>query len=184
MRNIIDVMLVVDTNQITQDHPGNAEGVYAPLNRYGEGYVFMLGPWSNVAHQTDTSEVASSQQGDHQEEEGGYELKLHATVGDTIRFRIQSLALGGGYPCFLHQFNVTRQMECVTAPIPRHFSIASTTLDHAEFQPVVGAAEDHCWETTMLRPGTVTYDASFVIYDDTAKRVGGYFFDPWIVVAP
>lgn len=184
MRNIIDVMIVVDAGQILQDHGPNGSGTYAPLNRSGEGYVFMLGPWSSVTDQTDATEVGASQQGDPQEGEGGYELKLYATVGDIIRFRIQSLALQGGYSCFLHQFDVTKNPEYVVDPSPRRYRIFSTALDQSSFQPVVGAAEDHCWESTMLQAGTVTYNAYFAIYDNNAQRVGGFFFDPWIIISP
>ena len=193
MSNIIDVLVVHDAARILQDHaaqsyPANSANKsgqinqsnssagdnWVPLKNGGRSYVFLVGPWNNVA-----------QAGNVRAQEGGSELRVNVNVGDVIRYRMRHLPLRRDYEAFIEQVDICAGDECLTHPVLQQRASNSTTLDTSvatlnQVMPI--PITDCCWESTMTQSGNVALSMKFRIYDDRASLRGSFSFNPWLFV--
>ncbi|MGN6082379.1 AidA/PixA family protein [Trinickia sp.] len=185
MPKIIDALVAIDPVAVMRDH-GNPDG-YVPLKNDGLGYVFAVTSFADIAQSTDASEVCAQQAHDHQEEEGGDDVKLVITVGDVARFRSTPLGWRSDYQCFIDQIVADSSPHCMTQPNDVCRSVSSTDMNPAvpPFTQYLRISEaDYYHEATMLRTGTVNLTLNFSIYDHTAHRLGGYSFQSKIKINP
>lgn len=185
MPKIIDALTVIDPVAVMNDH-GKPVG-YIPLKNQGLGYVFTVTSFSDIAQSTDAIAVSAQQAHDHQQEEGGDDVKFIINVGDVARFRSTSLRWRSDDQCFIDQIIVDSSPGCVTQPKDVCRSVNSTDLNPTVppfTQYLCGTETDYYHEATMLRTGTVILTVNFSIFDQTAQRLGGYSFQSQIKIDP
>ena len=185
MPKIIDALVAIDPVAVMRDH-GNADG-YVPLKNDGLGYVFAVTSFADIAQRTDASEVSAQQAHDHQEEEGGGDVKIVIAVGDVARFRSTPLRWRGDYQCLIDRIVADSSPNCVTQPMDVCRFISATDMNPAVppfTQYLCHSETDYYHEATMLRTGTVKFTFNFSIYDQTAHRFGGYSFRSQIKINP
>ena len=177
MSKVTDALVVINPASVLTDH-GKNDG-YVSLKNQGLGYVFTVAPFSDIAQTTDKSDVSAEQAHDHQEEEGGDDVKLIIHVGDVARFRSLPLGWRSDHQCFIDTILVDRTEHCITSHIVACRSVSTNELDPTvtPFTQYMPATEtDYYLETTTLRSGTVKFTVNFSIYDSNAQRLGGYSF--------
>jgi hypothetical protein len=103
--SIIDMTIAVDAVGVIRDNPVSSTTTPVVLKNDGNGYVFDLTYWNDVNRGTYTLDQAYND--DQTTNEGGFTLDIKAAIGDTIRWRMVSLAMGFGYQCFIQSFNLT-----------------------------------------------------------------------------
>lgn len=196
---VIDVAILVDAPRILHDYgKNNADASanssnfsnYVQLGPNGEGvgYVYMVTTWWDA-------------QG-----EGGSELSVFGAVGNKIRWRMQTLSMGGeaygsvekdqppaAHQAFIRGFVFNRGGDCITAPVQKIETVDGWGLD-ATGKRIPKQIVDVYWEATVQKPGgTVIYHAPFNIVcngccDDGGggggggggSNCGGYQHDPFI----
>lgn len=184
MSKVIDALVVIDPTCVLTDHGKNHDD-YVVLKNEGLGYVFTVAPFSNIAKTTDKTDVSAQQAQDHQEEEGGDDVKLVIQVGDVARFRSLPLGWRSDYQCFIDNILVESSGNYVTPPALVCRSVGSIDLDLAAtpFTRYMPANEtDYYLESTALRSGAVKLTVNFSMYDNTAQRLGGYSFQSQMII--
>jgi nematocidal protein AidA len=167
---IIDVLIVVDVQRIMHDcEPNDAgrTGTYVPLGNRGEGqgYVYMVTTWY------------------HAQGEATSELDVFAQANDTIRWRMTSISQDNNYSCFMTGFVFTspNPTTYVTPPKPMFDTIKALQIDKsvASLNAVIPVSkDDFYWESTVLKPGPVTYHTKFLVFCQNQGGGGGGNNDP------
>lgn len=184
MSKVIDALVIIDPTYVLTDHGKNHDD-YVALKNEGLGYVFTVAPFPDIAQTTDKSEVSAEQAQDHQEEEGGDDVKLIIQVGDVARFRSLPLGWRSDHQCFIDNILVESSQDCITPPALVCRQVGSIDLDPAAtpFSQYMPAIEtDYYLESTALRSGTVKLTVNFSMYDNTAQRLGGYSFQSQMTI--
>jgi hypothetical protein len=183
MSKVTDALVIVNPASILTDHGKNDD--YVSLKNQGLGYVFTVAPFSDIAQTTDKNDVSAQQAQDHQEEEGGDDIKLIIHVGDVARFRSVPLGWRSDYQCFIDQIAVDPAETRITPATSVCRCVSATDLDStaAPFTQYMPAAEtDYYHEMATLRSGTVKFTVNFSIYDNNAQRLGGYRFQSQMAI--
>lgn len=184
MSKVTDALVIVDPASVLTDHGKNDD--YVSLKNEGLGYVFTVAPFSDIAQTTDKNDVSAQQAQDHQEEEGGDDIKLIIHVGDVARFRSVPLGWRSDYQCFIDAIAVDPAETCIAPAVPACRSVSATDLDptataFSQYMPAVET--DYYHEIATLRSGTVKFTVNFSIYDNNAQRLGGYSFKSQMTIA-
>lgn len=179
---VIDVAVIVDAPRIlyhygpnkARDHTGFKDYVQLGVNGEGVGYVYMLSTWWDAKG------------------EGGSELDIFGNPGNIIRWRIQTLSMGGGadgvpadtkmppaysqggtvvvnvaYRAFIRGFVFNQGAENLTAPKQVIEIVNSWDMD-ATGKIVRKQITDVYWESTVLSKGEVVYHMPFNVFCNCA----------------
>ena len=176
---IIDVAVIVDAPRIlyhygpnkARDHKGFSDYIPLGANSEGVGYVYMLSTWWDSRS------------------EGGSELDILGKRGNIIRWRIQTLSLGGvadgvpadstmapaylqgeadvesvAYRAFIRGFVFNQGAENLTPPKQVVETVNSWEIDVTTKNIVRKEITDVYWESTVLNEGEVVYHMPFNLF--------------------
>ncbi|KAE8754032.1 AidA/PixA family protein [Paraburkholderia sediminicola] len=162
---IIDVAILVDAPRIIYHYGSNKAKDNLKFSDYtqlgtkgmGVGYVYMATTWWDA-------------QG-----EGGSELDVFGTKGNTIRWRMQTLSMGGradgsldatapvAYQAFIRGFVISQGETCITAPVQKTETVDSWGGDE-DGKVIRKKVVDVYWEAEVVQPGAVIYHTPFNIF--------------------
>lgn len=173
---IIDVAVIVDAPRIlyhygpnkARDHQGFSDYVSLGRNSMGVGYVFMLSTWWDAKG------------------EGGSEFDVFGNPGNILRWRMQTLSMGGvgdgvaadtnmtsanvngtessvAYRAFIRGFYFSSGAANITPPKQVIETVNSWEMD-ATGKIARKQITDVYWESTVLSKGEVVYHMPFNIF--------------------
>lgn len=182
---IIDVAVMVDAPRIlyhygvnkARDHAGFSDYVSLGPHGQGVGYVYMVSTWWDA-------------QG-----EGGSEFRVFGKPGNRIRWRIQSLSMGGvadgvpadrhmapvhldgtnevkaavAYRPFIRGFVINSGAQNITPPKQVVETVNSWHVDPVTHKIVRAQITDVYWEAKVLQQAPVVYHMPFNIFCNCEK---------------
>jgi len=162
---IIDVLIAVDTETII-DKYGTNNDPDNPVQVTDGQTIFMI-----------------TKQGDVVSGNAGNELNIKAKTLDIIRWRETSLTLNAAYSTMLYKFVPTAGGNLISTPIPLLIEV-NTPLPNPDnpLAPNKQTIEDYCWNSNVLKVGSVTYHFNFMILDRDGSVQGYYWWDPFITI--
>jgi len=115
----------------------------------------------------------------------GNELNLKAETEDVIRWRETTLSLNSDYTALLYKFVQTAGDADLLSPPQPLLAKAKVPLPNPSnpLQPGSQEIESYFWETTVLNPGSVTYNFYFMVVGRDGTVVGYYSWDPYITIS-
>ncbi len=163
---IIDVLIAVDADTIISKYGTNTDADN-PVQITDTSLIFMI-----------------TKQADAISGNAGNELKIGAKTLDTIRWRETSLTLNAAYSTLLYKFVAAAGGDLISAPIPLLAEVQTPLPDPANpTSPQTQTIESYFWNSTVLKPGNVTYHFNFMILDRTGAVQGYYWWDPFIQIS-
>lgn len=161
----IDVTIVFD-----------AEGI---LNKYGEK---QSKPPAFITTQNEQIHMITKK-GDAISGQGGSNLKIRAYPSQNIRWYATTLTLNSRFSAVLYSFQATKGGSLISKPVPKIVSVDSALPDPPE-NPKSQPIKVFFWETTIEEKGTVVYHFDFLIFDNHAKKILGFYtWDPEIQIS-
>lgn len=189
MPNIVDVAVMVDAPRIiyhygtnkAKDHEKFSDYIQLGPNGMGVGYVYMVSTWWDSKG------------------EGGSEFHVFGKPGNRIRWRIQTLSMGGiadgvpadahmapanvqsgpdveagvAYSAFIRGFVLNEGAGNITPPKQVIESVNGWQIDAASGKIVRTKVTDVYWEAKVLQEGPVIYHMPFSIFCNCDKCSDG-----------
>ncbi|HTI17180.1 MAG TPA: AidA/PixA family protein [Trinickia sp.] len=172
--SIIDVAIMVDAPRIMFDYGPNKAQDRKTFSDFfnlgkGVGYVYMAATWWDSQN------------------EGDSELDVFGVKGNTIRWRMQTLSMGGRADASLDSaaapvafqavirgfvFQGTQWSEFITKPTRKVETVKTWGFD-ADGNVVRQNITDVYWESQVITPGPVTYHTPFNIFCDSPNCSDG-----------
>jgi hypothetical protein len=166
--SIIDVLVVFDVDSILEKYPTPSKDPQNPtgLNGNDIGLIHML------VKQLRVMDGAS-----------GGELRFSAKTNDIIRWREETFSdnINSDVDVQLYGFLVTQGDGLIDKPQLKNVEVKKIIGNPTDpLSPTFQTITDSFWQTTVLKPGDVTYHWRFMITDEKNDKLGYFEWDPFI----
>ncbi|WP_456442558.1 inclusion body family protein [Psychroserpens sp.] len=162
-QEIIDVLIAIDAETILQTY-GTNNTPNAPVQVTATNLIYMI-----------------TKQKDALSGNAGNELQIAAQTMDVIRWRETSLSMDAAYTGILYEFEATAGGDLISPPIPLVAEVQVPLPDPSNpTVPKTQKIESYFWNSTVLKPGDVTYHFKFIVCDRTGAIQGYFWWDPFI----
>ncbi len=169
-QSIIDVLVVFDVDSILEKYPTPSKDPQSPTQ------ISDVQDYKGLIHML----VKQSRAIDGM---SGGELRFSAKTNDIVRWREETFSdnINSDVDVQLYGFSVTQGDGLIDKPQLKNVEVKKIVGNTNDpLSPTYQTITDSYWQTTVLKPGDVTYHWRFLITDDKNEKLGYFEWDPYI----